>query len=105
MSVTYVIVFNVRPTEQDRFLTLLGEVLDAMREETMFEEAILHRDPAKPHRYLLYETWRSHQDVLDVQLHRPYRAAWHAALPALLASERQISVWEPLRGDRGPASR
>jgi len=104
MSVTYVIVFHVRPAEEDRFLALLTGVLDAMRDEPMFEQAILHRDPASVHRYMLYETWRSHQDVLDVQLHRPYRAAWHEALGELLASDREISVWESLREDRRPAS-
>jgi quinol monooxygenase YgiN len=38
--------------------------------------------------------------VLDVQLHRPYRQAWHAALPDLLAAPREISVWRRLRVDR-----
>ena len=33
---------------------------------------------------MLYETWESHEDVMAVQLQRPYRSAWHDALPALL---------------------
>ncbi|MGH8443670.1 MAG: putative quinol monooxygenase [Solimonas sp.] len=100
MAVTYLIQFDVRPAQRERFLALLGSVLDAMRDEPMFHEAVLHRAPDADNRYLLYETWESHQDVLDVQLHWPYRQAWHAALPELLDGERLISIWQPLRADR-----
>lgn len=71
-----------------------------MRSEPMFHEAILHRDPASEHRFMLYETWEDHDDVLNVQIHRPYRRAWHEALPSLLEKEREIAIWEPLRADR-----
>lgn len=104
MAITYAIILDVRPTEHDRFLTLLTGVLDAMRDEPMFRGATLHRDPSAPYRYMLYETWQSHQDVLDVQIHRPYRKAWHEALPDILAGERQISVWEPIREDKAVLS-
>ncbi|MGW9232812.1 helix-turn-helix domain-containing protein [Pseudorhizobium sp. NPDC055634] len=42
-----------------------------------------------------------HEDVLSVQLARPYRTAWNEALPELLASERTFSMWQPLRSDTG----
>ena len=100
MPVTYVIEFQVVPAERDRFLALLGAVLDAMRSEPTFHEAVLHRDPESAHRFMLYETWESHEDVLNVQLNRPYRQAWHAALPRLLRQERDIAIWEPMRSDR-----
>lgn len=100
MPVTYLIRFEVVPERQDRFLALLQGVLDAMRAEATFREAVLHRDPEREHRFLLYETWESREDVVAVQLHRPYRRAWHEALPALLEREREISIWEPLRADR-----
>jgi len=100
MAVTYLIKFQVLPAQHDRFLMLLNDLLDTMRHEPMFHEAVLHRDPASEHHFLLYETWESHQDVLDVQLHRDYRRAWHDALPALLVGERDISVWQPVRSDR-----
>jgi quinol monooxygenase YgiN len=75
-----------------------------MRHEPMFHEAILHRDPDSDKRFLLYETWKSHEDVLQAQLERPYRRAWHEALPSLLMEPREISIWEPLRSDRrGPS--
>jgi quinol monooxygenase YgiN len=100
MAVTYVIKFDVNPDERERFLNLLNGVLDAMRSEPMWRQAVLHRDPDSENRFMLYETWEDHDDVVNVQLKRPYREAWHAALDELLRSPRDISVWEPLRGDR-----
>jgi autoinducer 2-degrading protein len=100
MPVTYLIKFQVVPERRGQFLGLLEGVLDAMREEPTFHEAILHRDPESEHRFMLYETWESHEDVVNVQLHRPYRRAWHEALPTILEQERDITIWDPLRADR-----
>jgi quinol monooxygenase YgiN len=100
MAVTYLIEFQVVPEQKSRFLELLGGVLDAMRDEPTFHQAVLHRDPQSEHRFLLYETWDSHEDVVNRQLHRPYRRAWHDALPTLLKSDRNITIWEPVRADR-----
>ena len=100
MPVTFVIRFTVVPAERERFLGLLEDVLDAMRHEPMFHEAILHADPENENRFMLYETWEDLDDVVNVQLARPYRQAWHAALPGLLVEERDITVWRPLRADR-----
>lgn len=99
MSVTYLIEFDVKPGERERFLSMLGDVLDAMRHEASFRNATLHCDPGDTHRFMLHETWADHQDVLEVQLHRPYRNAWHEALPGLLAAPRRVSTWEPMRVD------
>jgi (4S)-4-hydroxy-5-phosphonooxypentane-2,3-dione isomerase len=100
MAVTYVINFRVRQGRREEFLELLEGLLDAMRCEPEFHEAILHREPASEDRFMLYETWESHENVLHVQIHRPYRRRWHDALPRLLARERDISIWEPMRSDR-----
>jgi quinol monooxygenase YgiN len=75
-------------------------VLDTMRDEPMFHEAILHRDPRDENMFMLYETWEDLDDVVSVQLERPYRQAWHAALPEVLMAERDIETWHPLRADR-----
>ena len=99
MPVTFVIRFDVKPEEQERFLRLLNGVLDAMRDEPMFHEAVLHRDPETENRFMLYETWEDLDDVIEVQLQRPYRREWHAALPEILAAERDIETWQPLRAD------
>lgn len=103
MAVTYLIEFAIRPSERERFLDLLNGVLDAMRHEPMFHQAVLHADPADENRMMLYETWEDHDDVLEVQVKRPYREAWHAALPELIEGERKISVWRPVRSDRSPS--
>jgi autoinducer 2-degrading protein len=100
MPVTYVIKFSVAPGQEQRFLELLEGVLDAMRNEPEFHEAILHRDPANAAKFMLYETWEDHDDVLNVQIHKPYRKAFHDALPTVLAEPRDIEIWEPIRADR-----
>lgn len=100
MAVTFVIRFEVNPDRVEEFKTLLNGVLDAMRHEATFHDAILLRDPTSETRFLLYETWETLEDVLQVQVHRPYREQWHAALPHLLAKPRDIETWEPLRADR-----
>jgi len=100
MSVTYSIQFDIVPAERDRFLTLLDGVLDAMRHEPMFHQAALHEDPDDRNRLLLVETWQDHDDVVDIQLHRPYRHAFHEALPKVLAQPRDVSVWRMRREDR-----
>jgi quinol monooxygenase YgiN len=103
MAVTYLIRFAVRPGHRARFLALLDGVLDAMRHEPMFHEAVLHRDPDDANQLMLYETWEDHDDVLAVQLQRPYREAFHAALDEVLASPRDVTIWRPLRADRRAA--
>ncbi len=100
MTVAYVIAFRVQEGQRDRFLELLTGVLDAMREETTFVSATLHEDPADPRHFLLHEVWQDHDEVLEVQLSRPYRAEWHAALPELLEAPREIGMWTPVRSDR-----
>lgn len=100
MTVTYLIKFEVLPEKRAAFLELLNGVLDAMRAESTFVEAMLHVDPADENRLMLYETWKDHHDVIDVQLHRPYRQAFHLALPSMLTRERDISIWHALRADR-----
>jgi quinol monooxygenase YgiN len=100
MSVTYLIKFQVVPERRSEFLGLLEGVLDAMRTEPTFHEAILHRDATCEYRFMLYETWENHEDVLNVRLQRPYRHAWHEALPRLLQQERDITIWEPIRSDQ-----
>ncbi|KHJ53605.1 antibiotic biosynthesis monooxygenase [Aureimonas altamirensis] len=99
MTETYVITFHLRPGQGDRFRDLLDPVLDAMRHEDTFVRAALHTDPDDPNVFQLHETWTDRDDVLNVQLKRPYRAEWHAALDSLLAEPRDIRIWQTLRAD------
>lgn len=100
MAVTYVIHLDVKSDKRERFLHLLNDLLDAMRFEPMFHQAVLHQDPASSDRFMIYETWEDHEDVLEVQLKRPYRQEFHGAIEELLRSPRDISIWTPLRSDR-----
>lgn len=96
---TYVITFHVRPEAVPRFRELLDPVLDAMRHEATFVRASLHVDPDHPNLFQLHETWTDREEVLAVQLHRPYRQVWHAALDDILARPRDIAIWTLLRAD------
>jgi quinol monooxygenase YgiN len=98
-DVTYVIVFNLRPGKEETFLQLLHPVLTAMRDEPSFRNAVLHRDPSASNRYMLYESWADHDEVVQVQVHRSYRQAFWSALPGLLENDREVQVWAPMRGD------
>jgi quinol monooxygenase YgiN len=100
LSVTYLIDFQVVPAKRERFLALLNGVLDAMRSEATFRDATLHVDPQDQNHFLLHETWADHDEVVAVQIKRPYRDDWHEALPQLLERPRGISIWTPLRCDR-----
>jgi quinol monooxygenase YgiN len=99
MSVVYAIEFRIAPGQRDRFLELLNGVLDAMRHETSFETATLSVDPEDDHHFFLHEGWADHREVLEVQLARPYRSAWHDALDVILAEPRRISLWTAIRSD------
>lgn len=98
-TVTFVITLLLKPGCEQAFLELLTPVLDAMRHETTFRDAVLHRDPENPLRFMLVETWANLEDVIQVQMHRDYRQAYWDGLPALLAEDRQVQVWQPIRGD------
>jgi quinol monooxygenase YgiN len=100
--ISAVLVLRVKPGREAEFLDLLTPVLDAMRREATFVNAMLHRDPEDPTRFLLYETWADRQDLVEVQMRRPYRDAYWARLPELLAAPREVGVWTPVRADFGP---
>lgn len=98
-EVSFLVTLEVKPGREEEFLGLLLPVLDAMRQEASFINAVLHRDPAVEGCFLLYETWRDLEELVEVQLERPYRRAYHERLPALLRKPREIRTLRPLRGD------
>jgi len=89
----------VKPGCEAEFLSLLTPVLDAMRHEPTFINATLHRNPDDPTRFMIHETWADRQDLIEVQIPRPYRRAYLDRLPAILRDQRQITVWQPMRSD------
>jgi quinol monooxygenase YgiN len=94
-----VVSIHLKPGREEEWLCLLTPVLDAMRHEPTFVNAVLHRDPDDPTRFMLYETWADRDDLVNVQMKRDYRAAYEARLPDLLREPRQAAIWQPLRAD------
>jgi quinol monooxygenase YgiN len=98
-EVAVTVSIHVKPGCEGEFLRLVTPVLDAMRHEAAFVNAVLHQDPEDPTRFMLYETWADRDDLSRVQVHREYRKAYWARLPEILREPRQMQVWQPLRGD------
>lgn len=97
--VTFVITFRVKPQHADEFHALLSDVLDAMRHEATFINAVLHRDAQDASRFMLYETWSDLDDVVNEQIRRDYRQAYWDRLPELLVETQAIQTWYPMRID------
>lgn len=104
-TIAVVVTLHVKPGREEEFLRLLLPVLDAMRHEPTFVNAVLHRDQDDPARFMLYETWADREDLASVQMRRAYRGTYEARLPDLLREPRHATVWCPLRGDFGPRPR
>ena len=94
-----IVSIHVKPGCEAEFLRLVRPVLDAMRHETTFINTVLHQDPEDPTRFMLYETWADHDDLVTVQATRDYRRAYEARLSEILLEPRQIQIWQPVRGD------
>ena len=94
-----VVSIHLKPGREQEWLDLVKPVLDAMRHEPTFINAVLHRDPDDPTHFMLYETWADRDDLVDVQMKRGHRTAYEARLPDLLREPRQARVWHPVRAD------
>ena len=94
-----VVTLKVRPDMEDELLSLLTPVLDAMRHETTFVTAALHRSPDDLTSFMLYEVWADRDDLVNVQMKRDYRATYEARLPDLLREPRRAEIWDRLRAD------
>ena len=93
------VTLKVRAGMEEEFLALLTPVLDAMRHETTFVSAALHRNPNDPTSFMLYEVWADRDDLVNVQMKRDYRATYEARLPDLLREPRRAETWDRLRAD------
>ncbi|OWJ66945.1 putative quinol monooxygenase [Inquilinus limosus] len=98
-AVAIIVTLHVKPGREAEFLGLLTPVLDAMRHEPGFINAVLHRSPDDPTLFMIYETWADLDELVQVQIPRAYRQAYIAALPDILRQERGIAIWQPMRGD------
>ena len=99
VEVVLVIGLHLKEDVEDEFMALLLPLLDTMRHEATFINPVLPRDPQDPTRLMLYETWADMTDLVDVQVNRPYRAAYAERLDDLLCEPRTVEIWQRLRSD------
>lgn len=80
----------------------LGEALRGLIAPTLKEEGALeyrlHRDADDPNVWILYESWRSRDD-LDAHFERPYTKALMSRFPDLLARDMELSFTTPVRAN------
>ncbi|MES2071821.1 MAG: antibiotic biosynthesis monooxygenase [Pseudomonadota bacterium] len=97
-TISFIVHLPAKPEARERMHKMLFEVLDAMAKEPDFINTWVHEDLSEPDTVVLYENWAcSREYFMQHHLSKPYRQAYEAALPDLLAGERRI---EFLRGIR-----
>ena len=83
-----------RLTAKPEHAEALGEGLRGLVAPTTAEAGsigyVLHRDNDDPRVWILYETWRSRED-LDAHFEQPYTKAMLARFPELLATEMELT--------------
>lgn len=97
-TVAFVVRLPARPEKREQMRAMLFDVVDNMAKEPDFINTWVHEDQAEPDTIVLYETWAcSREAFLAEHLNKPYRQAYEAALPELLAGERTITFLTELR--------
>lgn len=95
---SFVVYLPAKPEVRVRMRKMLFEVLDAMAREPDFVNTWVHEKIDEPNTLVLYETWACTREYfLSHHINRPYRLAYEAALPGLLAAERRIEFLKGIR--------
>ena len=97
-QVPFVMVVNVhlKPECVEEFLALGNPLFEAMHHEPTCVKMMFQRSVEDPAHFTLIEMWLDRADFFAVQVQRPYRQAYEARLPALLARPREAQVFEPV---------
>jgi quinol monooxygenase YgiN len=82
---------------ENEYLSLINAVIDEMRHETSFVNAVVHRSTEDPTVFFLHETWLGRDELFTVQIKRSYRESYEARLPQILRGPREITILEPFR--------
>src|SRR6266851_5467250 len=69
---------------ENEYLSLINAVIDEMRHETSFVNAVVHRSTEDPTVFLLHETWLGRDEFFTVQMKRSYRESYEARLPGIM---------------------
>jgi quinol monooxygenase YgiN len=82
----------------------LVDFIDIMIQEPTLVNFFRLQDRANPNRFVLYETWNcSKEYFLEVEMKRPYRAAYERILPDLVRTPREMQLdWRLVRSDSHP---
>lgn len=98
MTVSFIVRLPGKAETQTQLRAMLFDIVEAMRHEPEFVSTWVHEDQNEPNTLVLYETWTGTREAfLATQLSKPYRQAYEAALPALLAGERSITFLTGLK--------
>ncbi|KAB0495744.1 putative quinol monooxygenase [Pseudomonas vancouverensis] len=90
-QVAFVVYLPAKPARFAETKERLLDVVHRMSAEPDFVNTWVHQLQDEPNTLVLYETWNcSKEDFIARHLNKPYRQAYEALLPELLASERRI---------------
>ena len=97
-DLVFYVKLHVRPECVDEWKRAVNDIVDRMSGEEAFVACYLHQDAQDPNLFTLYERWSepSVEAFLKNQA-KPYRAAYEARLPDLLARPREAAVLTPIR--------
>src|SRR5258708_8356516 len=84
---------------ENEYLSLINAVIDEMRYETSFVNAVVHRSTEDPTVFLLHETWLGRDEFFTVQMNRSYLESYESRLPQITRAARAITILEPARLD------
>jgi quinol monooxygenase YgiN len=73
---------------ENEYLSLINAVIDEMRHETSFVNAVVHQSTEDPTVFLLHETWLGRDEFFTVQMKRSYRESYEARLPQIMRAPR-----------------
>ena len=100
--------FDVKPGQEQEFRGVLDPLLDTMSAEARFVNYFLLQHETVPNRFTIYETWLgTAEEFLAVEMPRPYRQEYEAAVESVLTRPREVERNWKLRyaADRGTAFR
>ena len=83
--------FKTRAGRKNEFRRHLYTLVEAMKGEPSFVNAIIHDDPDHPDDIVIYETWQgTRASWLHHELTKPYRAAYEKTLAELLEERAAV---------------
>src|SRR5260370_16603417 len=76
---------------ENEYLSLINAVIDEMRHETSFVNAVVHRSTEAPTVFLLHETWLGRDEFFTVHMKLSYPHSYPARLPQIMRAPREIT--------------